>query len=102
MGIPDAAGRQDSRPHRAGPFRRVCTDWRAGASRASCRTVAVPQRPAFGVRAKATGVAIIGNFALNNWLTYRDHRLVGWEFAWGLLSFALICGFGAIANVGIA
>ena len=53
-------------------------------------------------QATATGVAIIGNFALNNWLTYRDHRLVGWEFAWGLLSFALICGFGAIANVGIA
>jgi dolichol-phosphate mannosyltransferase len=53
-------------------------------------------------QATATGVAIIGNFVLNNSLTYRDHRLVGWDFAWGLLSFALICSFGAIANVGIA
>jgi dolichol-phosphate mannosyltransferase len=53
-------------------------------------------------QATATGVAIIGNFALNNSLTYRDHRLVGWGFARGLLSFALICSFGAIANVGIA
>ena len=53
-------------------------------------------------QALATGVAIICNFLLNNWLTYRDHRLVGWDFARGLLSFALICGFGAIANVGIA
>jgi dolichol-phosphate mannosyltransferase len=50
----------------------------------------------------ATGIAIIGNFALNNWLTYHDRRLTGWRFVRGLLSFALICGFGAIANVGIA
>jgi dolichol-phosphate mannosyltransferase len=53
-------------------------------------------------QATATGVAIIGNFTLNNSLTYRDRRLIGWDFAWGLLSFALICSFGAIANVGIA
>jgi dolichol-phosphate mannosyltransferase len=53
-------------------------------------------------QATATGVAIIGNFALNNSLTYRDRRLIGLDFAWGLLSFALICSFGAIANVGIA
>jgi len=50
----------------------------------------------------ATGVAMIGNFTLNNWLTYRDCRLTGWRFARGLLSFALICSFGAVANVGIA
>jgi dolichol-phosphate mannosyltransferase len=50
----------------------------------------------------ATGVAIIGNFTLNNWLTYHDCRLTGWRFLRGLLSFALICSFGAIANVGIA
>jgi dolichol-phosphate mannosyltransferase len=53
-------------------------------------------------QATATGVAIIGNFTLNNWLTYHDSRLTGWRFMRGLLSFALICSFGAIANVGIA
>src|SRR5215471_17343845 len=53
-------------------------------------------------QATATGVAIIGNFALNNWLTYHDRRLSGLRFLRGLLSFGLICSFGAIANVGIA
>jgi dolichol-phosphate mannosyltransferase len=53
-------------------------------------------------QAAATGIAIIGNFSLNNWLTYHDRRLTGWQFVRGLLSFALICSFGAIANVGIA
>jgi dolichol-phosphate mannosyltransferase len=50
----------------------------------------------------ATGVAMIGNFTLNNWLTYRDCRLSGWRFGRGLLSFAVICRFGGVANVGIA
>ena len=53
-------------------------------------------------QAMATGVAIIGNFTLNNWLTYHDRRLTGWRFLRGLVSFALICSFGAIANVGVA
>jgi dolichol-phosphate mannosyltransferase len=53
-------------------------------------------------QATATGVAIIGNFTLNNWLTYHDRRLTGWSFVHGLISFALICSFGAAANVGIA
>jgi len=53
-------------------------------------------------QATATGIAIIGNFTLNNWLTYHEYRLTGWEFVRGLLSFALICSFGAVANVGIA
>jgi dolichol-phosphate mannosyltransferase len=53
-------------------------------------------------QATATGIAIIGNFTLNNWLTYHDRRLTGWRFVRGLLSFALICSFGAVANVGIA
>jgi len=53
-------------------------------------------------QATATGVAIIGNFTLNNLLTYRDYRLTGWGFVRGLASFALICSFGAVANVGIA
>jgi dolichol-phosphate mannosyltransferase len=50
----------------------------------------------------ATGIAMLGNFALNNVLTYRDRRLTGWRFARGFVSFALICSFGAAANVGIA
>jgi dolichol-phosphate mannosyltransferase len=53
-------------------------------------------------QATATGIAIMGNFTLNNWLTYHDRRLTGWKFVRGLLSFALICSFGAVANVGIA
>src|SRR5262245_16185363 len=50
----------------------------------------------------ATGTAMLGNFTLNNILTYRDRRLTGWRFARGFLSFALICSFGAVANVSIA
>jgi dolichol-phosphate mannosyltransferase len=53
-------------------------------------------------QATATGVAIIGNFTLNNWLTYHDRRLTGWGFVCGFLSFGLICSLGAVANVGIA
>jgi dolichol-phosphate mannosyltransferase len=53
-------------------------------------------------QATATAVAIIGNFTLNNWLTYHDRRLAGWRLVRGLVSFALICSFGAVANVGIA
>jgi len=50
----------------------------------------------------ATIVAMISNFTLNNALTYRDMRLKGWRWAKGLASFVLLCGVGAIANVGIA
>jgi dolichol-phosphate mannosyltransferase len=50
----------------------------------------------------ATGFAMIGNFVLNNRLTYRDRRLKGWDFVRGLVSFVLICSVGAVANVGIA
>ncbi len=53
-------------------------------------------------QATATASAIIGNFTLNNWLTYHDCRLTGWKFLRGFLSCALICSFGAVANVGIA
>jgi dolichol-phosphate mannosyltransferase len=50
----------------------------------------------------ATFVAMVGNFALNNLLTYRDVRLAGWDWVKGLISFCLICGVGAVANVGVA
>lgn len=50
----------------------------------------------------ATLTAMVGNYALNNQLTYRDRRLTGWRFVQGLVSFAAICSVGALANVGIA
>ena len=50
----------------------------------------------------ATAVAMTSNFLLNNLFTYRDQRLRGWRLVRGLLSFYLICGIGAAANVGIA
>jgi dolichol-phosphate mannosyltransferase len=50
----------------------------------------------------ATAVAIIGNFLLNNQLTYRDRRLHGVAALKGLVLFGLGCGVGAVANVGIA
>lgn len=53
-------------------------------------------------QAAATLVAMTWNYALNNWLTYRDRRLRGAKWLSGLLSFYLVCGVGALANVGIA
>jgi dolichol-phosphate mannosyltransferase len=53
-------------------------------------------------QACATLVAMTSNFAINNELTYRDMRLRGWAWLRGWATFSLACGFGAIANVGIA
>lgn len=50
----------------------------------------------------ATIGAIAWNFALNNMLTYRDQRLRGWRLVTGLVRFQIVCGVGAISNVGIA
>jgi dolichol-phosphate mannosyltransferase len=50
----------------------------------------------------ATVVAMVFNFQLNNEITYRDQRLRGPRLWRGLLVFMLVCGLGAIANVGIA
>ncbi|HEV2673370.1 MAG TPA: glycosyltransferase family 2 protein [Aliidongia sp.] len=50
----------------------------------------------------AAGIAMIGNFALNNFLTYSDRRLKGWNFLKGLVTFALVCGVGYAGNVGVA
>jgi dolichol-phosphate mannosyltransferase len=50
----------------------------------------------------AVCVAIGSNFTLNNMLTYRDRRLHGARWWTGLLSFAGVCGIGAIAQVGFA
>ncbi|MDB5713178.1 MAG: putative glycosyltransferase [Sphingomonadales bacterium] len=50
-------------------------------------------------------VAVVGaisfNFVLNNSLTYRDRRLRGAAWLWGLISFYAVCGIGAVANVGV-
>ena len=58
-----------------------------------------------GPFAWAQAGAVIGamtfNFALNNRFTYRDRQLKGWAWVTGLLSFWLVCSFGAVANVGI-
>lgn len=53
--------------------------------------------------AQALGVAaaIACNFLLNNATTYRDRRLRGVRLVAGLISFYLVCGLGALANIGI-
>lgn len=55
--------------------------------------------------ATAQMVAVIGsmtfNFLLNNQFTYRDRRLSGAALVRGLASFYLVCGAGAVANIGI-
>lgn len=53
-------------------------------------------------QAVATFAAMTSNFFLNNQLTYRDLRLRSLDLLRGLLTFYLICGLGAVANVGVA
>lgn len=53
-------------------------------------------------QALATVVAMVWNFVLNNALTYRDCRLVGWKAVRGLASFMAVCGLGAVINVLVA
>jgi dolichol-phosphate mannosyltransferase len=53
-------------------------------------------------QAIGTIVAMIFNFQLNNAITYRDQRLKGPRLWRGLLLFMVVCGVGAIANIGIA
>jgi dolichol-phosphate mannosyltransferase len=53
-------------------------------------------------QAAATLVAMVFNFELNNAVTYRDQRLRGPRLWRGLLLFMLVCGVGAVANIGIA
>ena len=50
----------------------------------------------------AVMVAMVGNFFLNNALTYRDQQLRGWGLLPGLLKFMAACSIGAFANVGVA
>jgi dolichol-phosphate mannosyltransferase len=53
-------------------------------------------------QAAATALSIVVNFSINNLLTYSDRSLQGWRWWAGLLTFAATCGFGALANVGVA
>ena len=54
-------------------------------------------------QAAATLVAMTFNFWLNNLFTYRDRRLRGVRaLLRGWISFCLVCGLGALANVGVA
>jgi dolichol-phosphate mannosyltransferase len=53
-------------------------------------------------QAIATVVAMVFNFELNNAVTYRDQRLRGPALWRGLLLFMLVCGLGAVANIGNA
>jgi dolichol-phosphate mannosyltransferase len=53
-------------------------------------------------QAFATLTAMTSNFLLNNWLTYRDKRLRGFQIFTGWLSFCALCSVGALANVGVA
>ncbi|GAA4041137.1 glycosyltransferase family 2 protein [Parerythrobacter jejuensis] len=54
-------------------------------------------------QAVATFGAMSFNFWLNNWLTYRDQRLVGPRaMLTGWLGFCLTCSVGAVANVAVA
>lgn len=53
-------------------------------------------------QAAATVVAMTGNFALNNLLTYRDRRLHGLQALRGLFSFYVACSLGALINVALA
>lgn len=54
-----------------------------------------------GAQAGAVALAMAYNFSVNNVLTYRDRRLSGWGWWKGLASFMLLCGLGAVANVGV-
>ncbi|MGC9270657.1 glycosyltransferase [Acidiphilium sp.] len=53
-------------------------------------------------QAIGTIIAMVANFEMNNRLTYRTIRLRGARYWRGLVLFMLVCGLGAIANVGIA
>jgi dolichol-phosphate mannosyltransferase len=44
----------------------------------------------------------MGNFALNNILTFREQRLKGMRLLTGLITFSLISSVGAVANVSVS
>ena len=50
----------------------------------------------------ATIVGMTSNFFLNNLVTWRDHRLRGWQLVPGLLKFYFACAIGALLNLEVA
>jgi dolichol-phosphate mannosyltransferase len=58
--------------------------------------------PFWASQTVATVAAMLGNFTLNNLITYRDQRLSGLAWWRGLLTFSVACSVGAAANVGVA
>lgn len=64
--------------------------------------LAAPRLSFVAAQAMATATAMIVNYTINNLLTYADRSRRGWRWLTGLASFASVCGFGALANVGIA
>jgi dolichol-phosphate mannosyltransferase len=58
--------------------------------------------PFGAAQAIATLSAMIGNFFVNNGLTYRDKRLHGAALWRGLSTFCLACSIGAIMNFVVA
>ena len=76
---------------------------RAGASHGADRGTESSSAWQFeAAQASATVVAMVFNFELNNGITYRDQRLRGPRLWRGLLLFMVVCGVGAVANIGIA
>ncbi len=53
-------------------------------------------------QAAATFVAMTSNFAFNNAFTYGDKRLMGAAAIKALFLFYVICGIGALSNIGVA
>ena len=53
-------------------------------------------------QAVATACAILGNFLLNNEVTFRDRRLKGSRLVRGMVVFFVVCWVGALANLNIA
>jgi dolichol-phosphate mannosyltransferase len=50
----------------------------------------------------AVFAAMTFNFVLNNEITYGDRRLRGLAAAIGLIKFYVVCGTGALSNIGVA
>ncbi|MEO8813618.1 MAG: glycosyltransferase family 2 protein [Caulobacteraceae bacterium] len=58
---------------------------------------------AFDVALIVAGVtAMSSNYLVNNAVTWRDRRLVGWAFARGYLRFCGLCGIPLIVNFAVA
>ena len=50
----------------------------------------------------ATGLAMTGNFLLNNLVTYRDLQLRGWRLLPGLATFYVACSIGFFTNLAVS